>query len=101
MSVRSASSSMRTDCRESCGWQRPLRLLGYWLVCVGTLGIQYAFAFIYAQLLDVFDGASPAEAATVGSLSTGLMDGLAALSGLVVQRLGSRRACLLGAFVSA
>jgi hypothetical protein len=75
------------------------RLFGYWLVCIGSLGIQYAIGSIYVVVLDTFDS-TRGEAALVGALCAGLMDGLGALSGVVVQQIGSRTACLLGALLA-
>ena len=71
------------------------RLIAYWLVCTATIGMQYAFGSLYVVVLDSFES-SRGEAALVGALCAGLMDGLAAMSGVIVQRIGSRAACIVG-----
>ena len=76
-----------------------LCVLGYFLVCIGTLGVQYAYGTLYSELLNALGG-SPGGTAFVGSLCAGLMDGLGAVSGIVISRIGSRRACVLGCFLS-
>ena len=75
-----------------------LRVFAYALVCICTLGVQYAFSPLYALLL-VEMGSPPAETAFVGSLSTGLMDGLAIFAGIAVERFGSQRTCVAGALL--
>ena len=75
------------------------QLFAYWLVSFMTLGMQYAYGALYVQLLDQLDSTRD-FLAFVGSLSIGVMDGSALLSGVLVQRLGSRRACWLGASVA-
>ena len=72
-----------------------LRVLGYFLVCTGTLGLQYAFAALYPTLLDTF-GEGPTITALIGSLCAGSMEGFAVPSSLVIARLGARRTCLIG-----
>ena len=76
------------------------RLIAYWLVCTATIGMQYAFGSLYVVVLDSFES-SRSEAALVGALCAGLMDGLAALSGVIVQRIGSRAACIVGGVLAA
>ena len=73
-----------------------LRVAAYAVACFGTLGVQYAFSPLYALLLEEL-GSSPAPTAFVGSLSTAIMDGSGALSGVLIERYGSRRVCLAGA----
>ena len=80
----------------SAAW---LRVFAYSLCCIGTLGVHYAFGPFYTLLLDEF-GSSPASTAFVGSLSVGLMDGLGMFSGMLIERIGYRRTCLLGAVVA-
>lgn len=75
-----------------------LRVFAYALICICTLGVQYAFSPLYALLLTEL-GSPPAETAFVGSLSTGLMDGLAIFSGMAVERWGYQRTCIVGALL--
>ena len=76
-----------------------LRVLAYAIICITTLGVQYAFSPLYALLL-VELGSPPAETAFVGSLSTGLMDGCGALSGIALERFGYRKTCIMGALMA-
>ena len=99
---------------------RAARLLGYFLVSFGTLGMQYAFGPIYAELLKQLQGsrevvtlpshthththhtrAHTQVTALVGSLSIGIMDGGSMFSGVIVLRYGSRCCCLVAAAVTA
>lgn len=77
-----------------------LRVFAYALVCICTLGVQYAFSPLYALLL-IELGSYPAETAFVGSLSTGLMDGLAIFSGIAIERYGCQRVCVAGSLLCA
>jgi MFS family permease len=79
---------------------RARRLLGYWLVCIGSLGVQYAFGAIYVIVLETFES-SLAQAALIGAMGAGTMDTLAIFSGMLVLRIGPHKACLLGALLSA
>ena len=106
---------------------RAARLLGYFLVSFGTLGMQYAFGPIYAELLTQLQGSREVTSrvhthsacaarshahthtshstrtqvtALVGSLSIGLMDGGGIIAGAIVLRYGSRRCCLVAAVVT-
>ncbi len=74
-------------------------LAGYLFASIGSLGLQYSYGALYSEMLRALH-AGRAETAFVGSLSMGLMDGLAVASEAVIQRLGYRRTCLLGAVVS-
>ena len=107
---------------------RAARLFGYFLVSFGTLGMQYAFGPIYAELLKQLQGSRevvtlPSHTHThtphthvctrstqhtrtqvtalVGSLSIGIMDGGSMFSGVIVLRYGSRCCCLVAAAVTA
>ena len=77
-----------------------LNVLGYAFICVGTLGAQYAFGALYAELLDALGG-SPGATAFVGSLCAGMMLGGGGVSGVIVSRLGARRACMIGGLMAA
>ena len=76
-----------------------LRVAAYAVVCIGTLGVQYAFGPFYTLLLEEF-GSPPAATSFVGSLCVGLMDSLAVFSGMLIERIGSSRTCILGAIIA-
>jgi hypothetical protein len=48
-----------------------MRMLGYFMVCLGTLGVQYSFGALYVLVLEVFK-CSLAEAALIGALGAGM-----------------------------
>ena len=52
---------------------------GYWLICVGSIGVQYAFGLTYVLIMATFPDTSRADTALVGSLCAGLMEGLGGL----------------------
>ena len=79
---------------------RGARLTGYWLVCLGTLGVQYAYSALFVVIMDKFL-CSRAQAALVGAWCAGIMDGLGIIMGTTVIRLGFRRACIMGGLLSA
>ena len=76
-----------------------VRVGAYALVCIATLGVQYSFSPFYALLLEEL-ASPPAATAFVGSLSIGLMDGLACFSGMIIERFGARLTCLAGAVLA-
>ena len=76
-----------------------IRVVAYAFVCFGTLGLQYSFGPLYALLLEEL-GLPPAPTAFVGSLCAGVMDGCGAVSGVIVERFGYRRVCVIGAMLS-
>ena len=45
-----------------------MQVLAYFLTCIGTLGVQYAFSALYAELLDDIGRGSQAGTSLVGSL---------------------------------
>ena len=78
-----------------------LRVAAYFTVCLGTLGLAYAFGPLYVELLkEPAFGGNPSATAFVGSLCSGLMDMLAVFSGLVIERYGARRTCMIGAVLA-
>jgi hypothetical protein len=81
------------------GVQAWLRVFGYFLVCMSTLGLQYAFSALYPALLQALK-AGPTATALVGSLCAGTMEGFAVPAALVISRYGARTACLLGCALS-
>jgi MFS family permease len=72
-----------------------LVVLGYFLVCVATLGTQYCFGALYVELLGALGG-SPGATAFVGSLCSGMQLAPGGLSGMIIARIGARRACVVG-----
>ncbi|KAG8463810.1 hypothetical protein KFE25_004083 [Diacronema lutheri] len=80
----------------SAAW---LRLAAYWLVCAGTLGLQYTSGLLLVELLAEF-GKGRAQTAIVGSASTGVMDFFGFFVGDVIVRLGERSTCLVGALLA-
>ena len=78
---------------------RAQRLLGYFLVSFGSLGFQYAFGPIYAELLEQLDG-SREVTSLVASLCVGIMDMLGFVSGALVLRYGSRRCCITASLLT-
>jgi MFS family permease len=94
-------AAARHQCYAQAARQRAICVTGYWLVCIGTLGVQYAFGTLYVHILEIFPEVTRAQAALVGALCAGIMDGVAAFAGMAVQRIGNRRSCFLGALLSA
>ena len=78
---------------------RASKVGAYWLVSVGTLALQYAFALVFVDLLAAFRGGR-ALTALVGGLSVGVMDIGGALSGSLVARFGETRVAFAGAVLS-
>ena len=75
---------------------RATRLLAYWIICLGTIGMHYAYSIVYVQLLDALNESREATA-FVGSLASGMMDGMGIFSGRLVEVYGNRRCALVGA----
>ena len=108
--VPSASASASTSANaaaapgaSSGGHQsRPVAwgMVGSVFVAYGiTIGLQYAFGIIYIVLLDAF-GSSRAATAWVGSLSTGILEIAAVLSGLLVSKTSARFCALVGGLLT-
>ena len=76
------------------------RILGYWLICAGTLGMQYAFGALFVQFLELLhDERGPT--ALVGSLTIGLQCTLAPFVFALSSRFGFRRVAFFGALSTA
>ena len=76
-------------------------LVAYWLVSVGSLGVQYVVAgALYVDLLADFRR-SRAATALVGAVCVGVQDGGAVLAGVLMTRCGERAVGILGAVLVA
>ena len=76
-----------------------LRVAAYAIICSSTLGIMYAFSPLYVLLLVELQSSKTATA-FVGSLASGMMDGMAIVVGVVIERIGYRRTAMLGAVLA-
>uniref|UniRef100_A0A7S2J3R0 Major facilitator superfamily (MFS) profile domain-containing protein n=1 Tax=Haptolina brevifila TaxID=156173 RepID=A0A7S2J3R0_9EUKA len=72
---------------------------GYALVCLSTLGLQYAYSAIYPALLDSLND-GPMMTALVGSLCAGMMEAFAVPTALLIARIGPQRTCVVGCALS-
>ena len=72
------------------------RVLAVWSMMVLTVGLQFSFASTLEAFKQAFPSISVGALATVGSVSMGLMDVCAAISGLVILRFDERAACICG-----
>ncbi len=93
-------ATLQSQARAPNGGRRAwLVVLGYFLVCSSTLGLQYAYSAIYTALLAALDE-GPTATALVGSLCAGTMEGFAVLAALTIARYGAQRACQIGAVLA-
>lgn len=76
------------------------RIVAFWFISGGTIGIQYSFGLLLATLVAEGIG-SRTMLAAAGGWSMAMLDGVAMASAYVVTKLGERRACLLGGVVAA
>lgn len=71
------------------------RLVGYWLLCAATLGLQYAYGALFVQFLELLGG-SRALAALVGSLCIGFQQLFSPVVVMLCARYGTRRITMIG-----
>jgi len=67
--------------------------------CLGRLGVSYAQGLLFAEWLDVF-GESRAKTASVGTLSTAVMEGSGVITGMLIARFGERKCCAVGGLLA-
>ena len=72
------------------------RILGYWLICAGTLGTQYGFGALFVQFLELLHSDRGATA-LVGSLCLGIQCIVAPFASGLAAKFGERRIICSGA----
>ena len=84
-------------CRTNREWQmaRWTRVFGLFIIFICTVGLQYTFGIMLVEFEKSHQQHAPLLL-VVGTVSFGVMDASAVLSGFAIEKLGTRTTCMLG-----